>query len=85
MYIYVYTYTYIYIYIYIYIYMYLLHNVNRLLKTHLLEQILQVAFQAVKELLLRLEKPPSGGDAAWKPQHTGLQMMTATVCFQKKI
>jgi hypothetical protein len=57
----------------------LLTNATILLKIHILEQTFQVAFQAVKELLLKLEKPPSGGDASWKPQHTGLKMMIASV------
>jgi hypothetical protein len=57
----------------------LMTNATILLKIHILEQTLQVAFQAVKELLLKLEKPPSGGDASWKPQHTGLEMMIASV------
>jgi len=47
------------------------------LKMHVQEGT-ELAFQAVKELLLRMEKPPSGGDGAWKPEHTGLEMMIAT-------
>lgn len=41
------------------------------------EEGTEVAFEAVRELLVSLERPSCGGASGWTPTHTGLKMMTA--------
>jgi hypothetical protein len=41
------------------------------------EEGTEVAFEAVRELLVSLEKPSCGGASGWTPKHTGLEMMTS--------
>jgi hypothetical protein len=41
------------------------------------EEGTEVAFEAVRELLISLEKPSCGGASGWTPKHTGLEMMTS--------
>jgi hypothetical protein len=39
------------------------------------EEGTEVAFEAVRELLVSSEEPSCGGASGWTPKHTGLEMM----------
>lgn len=41
------------------------------------EEGTEVAFEAIRELLVTLEKPPCGGISGWTPKFTGLKLMTS--------
>jgi hypothetical protein len=41
------------------------------------EEGTEVAFEAIRELLIAIEKPSNDGSSGWTPKHTGLQQMTS--------
>jgi hypothetical protein len=45
------------------------------------EEGTEVAFDAVRELLVRLEKPSCGGANGWSPKYTGTTLTPLPLCL----